>query len=744
MCKKSLNNVHSLIEIIEKAPIPITRAFCSLAECGPLVVGIDWTLTDEGVRKALIERLKHLKKDQRDPAEREALRVLRLASTRGAEVLLAVAQQLNDAELQTIFQAQEGAEIGRAVWMRTHSDDTLRLFDVAESILNAGDIRGMKKLYDAFEVPCDAAPPFLWNDVVRKELESRLTTAMTLAEPCEVIHVTMDDDTADGAGKPVHFLVVRFAGDMTSVLRMSNRRRESFFYYPARDATIVYAPSRNLVEVCAQAHTRRSILADVLAQHGFMRPLSNRPLNRFRYDLSRFAKGLGDERPTIPGATVERLYLADIKALLGNTTHSVTLNIDTTEDLQDVAEVHWTNHPFRRPDAILGVALVADLVLEGETAITPLVIKLSEPNRCSLQGERDPRLRHCGEAILQALGVLKPVHPGTDMGEPQLLVQVATLLEHAHGPMSGLALAKLGIDIERFADEGIISEGDRLAEVVVEVADGEPFTVKIARSINPNFVTYTDPTTGLPVSLPANQARRWKIDSGWLRQELIQSLGKALHTPGGSFQSEEPVFLGEVEIDACRIALYFASGLSVERHFAKVDTALRLVPRPLPGILLTTTPDSIPFAGTNVVVPIERLVASGEGGSTIDLDKLAVNYRAGQLAAVGGTLVRLKVSSDGYAAMLCIPGKAPWQLTNKAKIGVLQKLVDAYHSGTPHVNTKLLMHGTGCASPSNLFSPTSPWRDYLERVTGAHAWQLKIVTASVIIDEEQGAEASTV
>ncbi len=742
MGKKTLNNVHSLIELTEKAPVPVIRAFCALAEGAPLVAGVDATQDGDAFRAALTERLRHLKKDQRDPAEREALRVLRLSSTRGAEVLAAVALQLNDADLEASFLAQEGANIGRAVWMRTHSDDTLRLFDVAESILNTGDIRGMKKLYDAYEVPCEDAPPFVWNDAVRKKLEARLTTTMQLDEPCEVVHVQIDDDAGAGTGAPVHFLVVRFTGEMASVLRMTNRRRESFFYYPARDATIVYAPGRNLVEVCAHAHTRRAILAEVLSQHGFQRPLSSRPLNRCRYDLSRFAQVLKTVKPAIPGAKIERLYLADMTSLLGNTTHSVTLRIDTTEDLQDIAGQHWSNHPFSRPDAILGITLVTELVLEGETEITKLVIALDEPNRCSLQGERDPRLRRCGEAILEALGVLKPLHPGAGVGDPKLLIQVAALLEHAHGPMSGMALAKLGIDIERFADEGIITEGDRLSEIEVKVADGEPFTVKLKRSSDPDTMTYTDPTTGHEVSMPANHARRWRIDTNWLRQELIQSLGKSLQVPAGNFQSDEPVFLGELEIEACKIGLYFASGLTSDRHFARVDTALRLMPRLLPGILLTTTPEPFPFAGTNVVVPIESILASGGNGRAIDLGRLAVSYRHGQLSAMGGTSIRLNVSSDGYAAVLHIPGKAPWRVTNKAKITVLQKLVEAYHAGTPHVNTKILMQDTGCASPANLFSKTSPWRSYLEKVDGAHAWQLQVTKVSEIVEDPEKAETS--
>ena len=82
--------------------------------------------------------------------------------------------------------------------MRTHSDDAARLFDVAESILNTGDIRGNKRLFDAFDIPCDDAPPFIWNDAIKKDLESQLTSTMRLAEPCEVIHVQMAEEKKNG------------------------------------------------------------------------------------------------------------------------------------------------------------------------------------------------------------------------------------------------------------------------------------------------------------------------------------------------------------------------------------------------------------------------------------------------------------------------------------------------------------------------------------------------------------------
>lgn len=737
MGKKTLINAHCLLDLIEQAPVSALQAFSQLPEGLTLLRGFDWSRNVEEIPAALLVHIKHLRREQRDPAEREALRVLRLSTPRGAAILATVAEQLYDEELIAQFRAQDGGEIGRSVWMRAYSEDSARLFDVAESILNTGDLRGNKRLHDAFDVPCDDAPPFIWNDTVKKELEGHLTTAMRLAEPCEVIHVPLADEDKNGDSKTLHYLVVRFAGEQVTAVQVLNRNRRSFCYFPARDATLIYAPHRKLVEVYAHTLSTRAPLANVLSKHGFKAPLSSRPLDRSRYDLSRFARPIKDEKPHIDGAKLERLYLIEAKALLGHATDAVTLHIDSGADLIDVIDERWGSHPFAQPGALLGVTLVADLVFEGETSVTPLSIVLAEPGRCSLSGEKDQRLRHAGMQLLEALGVRKPLHPGSGVDDPKLIAQVARLLECATSPMDGFALAKLGVDIDRLEDEGILTEGDRITQTVVQLDEGAPFTVKLERCADPNQVRYRDPLTGADVVLPARHARRWKVQLRWLREEIITALGAALQSVRGKHQDDEPVFLGELDIDGHSVALYFASKMSHDRQYSRIDTALRLRPRAVPGIVFTTAPIPFPFAGTNVVIPIEDVLADG-GVTVIDLDRLKAAYRHDQLAARGGAMVNLKVSADGYSATLYLPGKAPWKVTGKAKIAVLQRLFDAHTAGTHHVNTKKLMEDTGCASPANLFSKRTPWRDYLVKAENARAWQLNLsAPASLVVDDAE-------
>ena len=104
--------------------------------------------------------------------------------------------------------------------------------------------------------------------------------------------------------------------------------------------------------------------------------------------------------------------------------------------------------------------------------------------------------------------------------------------------------------------------------------------------------------------MPAKHARRWKVDLDWLREEIVTALGTALTALRGNRLETEPAFLGAIDIDGHKVAVYFATRMANDRQYAKVDAALRLC-RAF-GILLTTPQDSICIAGTNVIVAIER------------------------------------------------------------------------------------------------------------------------------------------
>jgi hypothetical protein len=166
--------------------------------------------------------------------------------------------------------------------------------------------------------------------------------------------------------------------------------------------------------------------------------------------------------------------------------------------------------------------------------------------------------------------------------------------------------------------------------------------------------------------------------------------------------------------------------MASERNYRQVDAALRQRPRSVPGIVLTASARPFPFAGTNVVIPIEDVLSLGEDRPTIDHEVLAVAYRNTELVARGGASVGIRVSPDGHSRTLVIPGKPAWPITGRMKIVVLERLVQAYVAGPGHLITAVMLEGTGCTSLEGLFGTTSVWREYIEKVPRTRAWQLRL------------------
>lgn len=726
MGTKTLTNVRCLEELIGRAPTPCLRSFTQITECQAAFRDLKWPEDDADIRRALLDSLKRQRKDPLVAAEREAWRIERLSSLRGAQVLMASAELLNDNELLAEFTEQPGAEIARAVWMRTQTAATCRIFEIAESVLTTGDLRGGKKLYDAYEIPSETAPPFIWTEKVKAALETHLVKAMKLDAKPEVVHIELVDESAQGQQSKMHYLVIRFAGSQVGAVKVEEGRREAFWYYPARDATLVYAPDRRCVEAFAQNLALRAPMANVLATHGFKAPLSHRPLNRVRYDLSPFARPLKDERPQLEAGKVERVYLTEAKALLGHANDKVTIEIGNGAELHDVVSARWGNHPFVAAHMLLKVTLGADIVFKGETIETPISITVAKPGRCSLHSERDSRIRVAGEQLLEHLGVRRRLEPGVEEPTPPFLLGVCKLLEQTESPVHGFALRDMGVDIEAFANEGILIEGERITKLEVESTPDEVFEVTLERCADGQHVRYRDPTTGLDVQEPAGLARRWAVDRKWLREELLNALGSQLIGAKGAHLNEDPVFLGEVKIDGHQVAVYFAARMASERSYRHVDATLRQQPRSVPGIVLTTSPDPMPFAGVNVVIPIESVLGAGEDRPTIDHEILAVVYRSEEHTARGGARVGIRVSPDRNSGTLTIPGKPAWPITGHMKIVVLERLVKAHHEGPGHLITSVLLDDAGCDSLDGLFGKTSVWRQYIEKVPGTRGWRLRM------------------
>lgn len=745
MSRSSFRNARNLVALIESAPPVSLRALLTWRFADRLGTGTG--LADAALREELLEAARKLA----DPAvlEFEATRIITLASERGAELMQVAVDQLafaDDAALQSFIEQQD--DVGRAIWLRIHAED---IFSRVESLYQADHYRGMPKMYEAFEIRDGKLPEFSWSKDVRGKLETLINDKLGLAEPCEIVHVEMEEDRDGPEGQVLlHYLIVRHAGPTTSVWAMQNRRREPIYYHPALEATIIYDRSRRTVEVFARDREKRPELAEAFSQAGFDRPLSDRPLTRVRYNLGRFRRPLGDERPQVPGGRVLRLWVEEMTVGLGGSRHRATLRVFGDGCIHEVAERHLgAVNPFKEIAWISRVVLVMDVLLDGEAAARKLPVVFSEPNRCNLKNQEDARLRAYCERVLAALGILQPVGvAGEASPDGRSLESALRLMEQAETHVDAFSLARMGVDIEALLADGILVEGGRLDEVPLELepADGDIRVVRAKVDWLSGRGRYIHPLTGVEESLPEALVRNYRVERDWLREHVLDMLAGLLKQPGGDPGEEEPTFLGELAIDGGRVPLYLASRLGHDRHYNRADVKLRREGG-TPGIVLTTTAGRVrEFVGRCVVVPLaDVIVEHVDGRPAIDMERVAIRHRRGRSLAVAALAVELIRSDDGHTATLVIPGRDPWPIAGHKQMLIVGRLVDAHRSGNPAVAVKDLMDGTGSDSPQQAFRRDSPWRDYIVRVKGVRgAWQLHLGSAPARTGEAVEKEATTV
>lgn len=731
---KSFTAGASLYQLLETAPLAALQDFLTTVEGGRYAAtlgAVSWSqASDEAgegaLRAQLLEIANQLSPAEVAPLDGHAQRILTLAEGQGPQILQQVASRLFADTDITAF-AEQLDDLGRSLWLYQHQPQR---FEEAEALYYADHYRHYGRLYEAFEVDGAQRRDFVWNDGVQAALATNIERRLELAGRCTVSHLQLAQTGATGQATPQHLLIVRHGGPLASVAEYveTDGSRRQRYYRPLNEATLIYAPAQNLLEVFAASPAVRQHLAACFAETALGHDLSGKPLTLRQYRMGRFVESLRLPLPSIDGYDIERAAVVEVAARPDNYKHRLSLKVSADDDIESVAQaLLGQDHLFRRAAAISRVVIAVRYTRHGSAKRKTLHIKLSEPNRCNLRSNRDPVQRDLGYALLTAWGILHQVKPLTTADERALFPALLQLFDQVTKEAPGKFFIERSIDPEALADGGFIERRGRQQTLLIEEGDAV-VEVPLRSAGKPGWVAYEHPHDGRRVELPACVAEQYAIRRAWLDEIVYKCLKPALASFACKPLDACLTYLGRIRLDAQEVPCYIARALHDVKTLNRLDTLLRAAGEPGIGLMLSAGSDHPLCLGANVIVPlVEYLQPQGE--AVLDLAGLARAYGQGKALARGGMAVELV--KHGASATLYIPGKPPLLLVGEKQIAIFDVLVKAYQKGSPIVKTSDAMAGSESFSPSTAFRKEQ-WATikgvYLDLAPGVKrgAWMLLV------------------
>ena len=731
---KTFKNIPSLQRLMDSAPMESLRELLLLVDDRAYAACFDdvvWPEPDasedvvEAARQATLDVAASLQPDAGVPLEQHALRILNLSEGRGVEVIGKVADRIFDSAKTDAF-AQQRDHYGRAIYLYLHEGE---LFDDAENLFYADHYRNLGRMYDAFEVDANGDLDFKWDETVKAALESKLQQALELPENCKIDHIRVTGKREDGTEVESHLLIIRHAGPMSSVAAMKEGRKKPMYYRPAVEATLLFSPEDAVVEVFSESPGVRPVLASKFAEVGLNLNLSDRPLTMRQYNLSRFLTSLRLDAPTLAGFDIESVTVVEAEVRPQNLKHRASLRVTIGDDIETVAaDLFGPNNIFKRAALISRIVIAVRYSADGEAKTKTLNITLSDPNRCNLRSNRDPKQRDFGFKLLEHWGLMQQVRMLDATEECAAFPALLRLYDEHEETVSRRHLDTRGLALGPLLDGGFLVRRGRQSHIEVELENGENQMVTVQPSPTIGHVRYECPVSRQWVDVPAQSLDYFEIKREWIEERIIKGMRSSLKPVGQLMQKDGLIFLGTLDLDGESVPAYLARQLSDLRVVREYDVQLRAHQDAGIGIVLACSDTGPAYLGIHVVVPLATMLVAGAAEPTVDLARLKSVYGQGKVLARGGQTVDFIVEHN-RSGSLFIPGKPVLTVVGEKQIKLVQRLVDAYRSGNPAVVTKDLMDGLGSASPSQAFRN---WKEqivniYIGKAEGKRgAWKLLV------------------
>lgn len=707
----------SLFRLLDDAPIGALLNY--VRHVTPDATALDMALADAkedaDIRTRLSAWVGELPAERQRRLEDEADRVLAVVSEGEWALNHAVRHELDGTERAEYDAQMDG--LGRSLWswLRRSGD-----FANAESLHHAARYRGHGRLFEAFEVDAERGADLDWSDDLVERLQDRAREALDLPRQVSVVHLTFNEGDED---RLTHVVIMRHPGPLSSIAELLPDGAKSRHYYcPANEATLFYVPSLRRVEICALSPSVRQQAVGAFAETALGQDLSKKPLTAFNYDLARFYRSFELPIIDLPGVALHAVRVTEVAVRPNHPKRRFSLEVAKDDDIEDVSEqLFGRTGMLRRSGSFSRIAITVVYSLSGEKGPRNLKITLTDANKCDLRANADPRLRRLGGALLEAWGVQTACRAPTKSELTDLFPAILALYDMSQDEVLEEALVSQGLDVGALLHFGALQPGGRYDTALIDPDDAGPAEVEFGATQNPEVARVIDAEAGA-VRRPAALVRRLRVRREWVEELILKQITGLLDGRVMRRLDAYLLELGPIRLGARTVRCFLARGLGQSRIWGRIDADLRS--RNLDAALVLAGSDMPKWIGGHVIVPLCEVLGEPGSGKLISPDQLATLYEDGLSAGRAAVRVRLDMT-DGLTGTLVIPGKPPLSVVGRARIGILEKLVQAYLAGNPEVQSKALMAGTSMRSPSQAFRPWAAVGGvYIEKGAAPRTWRL--------------------
>ena len=706
------------LEFAETAPLPLLQAIVEFADGDRGPEAIDWPgdHDEDGQRLEVLDLLNACMVEQLHPLEDRCRRIRTLATGKGPASLDHVtAQRLSHEDLLVL--AGQPDELCRSIWVFLHH---AQAFQDAEAFHGARQYRDLGKMYDAFEIDPGATSIDKADKIDAVALASLVTARLEL--PSSVVIRTLD--LAATQNHPASVLViVRHAGPLSSVLsHKDNGLRATIYYRPPNEATLIWTPADQTLEICGPSPGVRRTVAETFAETVFRTDLSTKPLNWRHYDLSRFHKSLDLDPPAWDDVDIEITKLVAVDMRLGVWSRRLSLKVTIDDDIGQVARKYLGGDQIlRKAEGFSGLTVAVKYRRHGEKRTRSMEITFGD-RRSNLQGKTDAAQRELGYRLLQHWGVLNRLRP-LDFDEiHEILPELLALHDLPESEVASGHLRRLGLDPKRLLDAGVIAHRGRAKVVLID----EDEEVTLEAGARGSEMAATDSFGGDAGIVSREDILAYVLKRDWLEEIVLGALRPLINKGRIEHLGENLACLGMLDGEDGQVPIYLVRRLDTMETLQASDMVLRQRQEGGIGIVLAATSTPLTHLGPNVVVPLPD-VLSKDGLDDAAISSIWHRFRMGRLLARGGTEVAL-MRFGPQMAMLLVPRQAPLTLSGAKQVRIMERLVVAYKAGQPGVQTGELIEGTGVKSPGDAW-PSEVRKTvagvYFEKA-GRGLWRLKV------------------